>query len=218
MSEPLVVTAHLSKLYNRGSSSVKALVDATCTISPGARIAIVGPSGSGKSTLLHLLAGLDTPTGGEISWPALGLRETLLPGKIGYVFQSPSLLAPLTVLENVELPLLLTDTPPEEARRAALEILLRMDLINLSDKLPDELSGGQCQRIAVARALITRPALILADEPTGQLDHPTAWHFFNILLDMIEGSATALVISTHDQVVARRMQEIWSMKHGILEV
>lgn len=217
MAEILASLIQGKRVYTRGASSIVALVSATCTIRARDRIALVGRSGSGKSTLLHLLAGLDTPTSGTISWPALGAFETLRPAKIGVVFQSQSLLAPLTVLENVEIPLLLQQVNGREARKAAVDALHRVQLSSLAEKLPEELSGGQAQRVVVARALASHPQLILADEPTGQLDHPTAHHLFDVLLDSLEGTDTALVVATHDMAIAERMQTIWHMDHGILE-
>lgn len=214
----LVDVRGAGRTYLIDERPVAALASATCLVSPGAHVALVGPSGSGKSTLLHLMGGLDSPTSGEISWPALGTRETLRPEKVAFVFQTPSLLAPLTVVENVELPLLLGRAGTKDARRAALDALERIELSSIADKLPEELSGGQTQRVAVARALAYRPDLILADEPTGQLDHPTAKHLFDVLLASLEGTETALVVATHDAVVARRMDERWRMIHGVLEV
>lgn len=218
MSEVLVDVREAGRTYRLGASTVAALVSATCEVSSGSRIALVGPSGSGKSTLLHLMGALDAPTTGRISWPGLGEREALRPEKIAFVFQTPSLLAPLTVVENVELPLLLGHNGAKEARRAALETLDHIELADIKDKLPEELSGGQAQRVAVARALAYRPALILADEPTGQLDHPTASHLFDVLLSSLEGTDIALVVATHDMAIAERMHERWRMRHGVLEV
>ncbi len=206
------------RTYPRGKIPVVALASATCAVMPGDRIALVGPSGSGKSTLLHLLGGLDMPTSGILAWPALGARETLRPGKIGVIFQMPSLLAPLTVVENVEIPMLLRHVAAKEARAAALDALERIELSSIAEKLPEELSGGQAQRVAVARALACQPKLILADEPTGQLDHPTAQHLFDVLLASLEGTDTALLVATHDMTVAERMHMVWRMQHGILEV
>ena len=217
MSEILASIQNAGRTYTRGKTSVVALVSATGTIQTGDRIALVGQSGSGKSTLLHLLAGIDSPTSGDITWPALGTRETLRPGKVGVVFQSQSLLAPFTVVENVEVPLLLAQVNAQEARKAALSALERMRLTALVEKLPEELSGGQAQRVAVARALASRPRLILADEPTGQLDHPTAQYLFDVLLASLEGTDTALVVATHDMTIAERMQTVWHMQHGHLE-
>jgi len=218
MPELLVYIQNGARTYSRGGSTIVALASATCAILPGDRIALVGPSGSGKSTLLHLLGGLDTPTSGSLAWPALGPRETLRPGKIGFVFQMPSLLAPLTVVENVEIPLLLGNSSAEKARAAALDALERIDLLSIAEKLPEELSGGQAQRVAVARALASHPKLILADEPTGQLDHPTAQHLFDVLLAALDGTDIALLVATHDMTVAERMPFRWRMQHGVLEV
>lgn len=217
MPEVLAYIQNGERTYRRGNTPVVALVSATCAIMPGDRIALVGPSGSGKSTLLHLLGGLDTPTSGILAWPALGARETLRPGKIGFVFQTQSLLAPMTVVENVEIPLLLGQVSAEKARATALDMLERIELESLAEKLPEELSGGQAQRVAIARALTCGPKLILADEPTGQLDHPTAQHLFDVLLAALEGTDTALLVATHDMTVAERMHTLWRMQHGILE-
>jgi len=217
MPSDLVAEAiDVGRVFGANGSEVVALQHATCRIHRGDRIALVGPSGSGKSTLLHLLAALDEPTTGTVTWPALGERNTLRPSKISFVFQTESLLAPLTVLENIEVPRLLAGSNANEARNDASEILGALDLGALADKLPEEISGGQAQRAAVARSLITRPALILADEPTGQLDHHTAAHLLDLLLRRLEGSDTALVIATHDPVVAGRMKTQWTMDHGVL--
>ena len=218
MPEVLAYIQNGGRVYRRGNTPVLALVSATCAIMPGDRIALVGPSGSGKSTLLHLLGGLDTPTSGMLAWPALGARETLRPGKIGFVFQTQSLLAPMTVIENVEIPLLLGQVSAEKARATALDMLELIGLESLAEKLPEELSGGQAQRVAMARALVCGPKLILADEPTGQLDHPTAQHLFDVLLAALEDTDTALLVATHDMTVAERMHTVWRMQHGTLEV
>jgi len=216
-SGALATTQQARRLYQRGGATVVALQEATCTIAPGDRIALVGRSGSGKSTLLHLLGGLDTPTSGTVAWPALGARDTLRPTQVAFVFQMPSLLPPLTVVENVELPLLLGGIDAPTARAAAYDALERIDLAALADQLPEELSGGQAQRVAVARALAYRPRLILADEPTGQLDRPTAQHLFDILLAALAGTDTALVVATHDRSMADRLAQRWQMRQGILE-
>lgn len=214
-----LVEAHaVGRTYRRGQTPIVALASATCSVAGGDRIALVGPSGSGKSTLLHLMAGLEVPTTGTLTWPALGERSGLRPAKVALVFQTPSLLAPLTVVENVELPLLLGRVAPDVARAAALDALERLELAYIAEKLPEELSGGQAQRVAMARALAYRPQLILADEPTGQLDHSTAQHEFDVLFAALAGTETALVVATHDSAVAARMAQSWAMHHGILEV
>jgi putative ABC transport system ATP-binding protein/lipoprotein-releasing system ATP-binding protein len=216
MTEILIKAENVGRTYQRGETAVVALASATCRVVPGDRIALMGPSGSGKSTLLYLMGGLDTPTSGTIVWPSLGSRATLRPAKIAFVFQMPSLLAPLTVVENVELPLLLGRKPTDLARKAAIEMLEQLGLSAIANKLPEELSGGQAQRVAIARALASRPQLILADEPTGQLDHPTAKLLFDVLLATLAGTNTALVVATHDRTVAERLDSLWSMEHGIL--
>ena len=217
-NQALVSCHQVGRTYYRGAAPVVALADVTATVIARDRIALVGPSGGGKSTLLQLMAGLDTQTEGEIHWPGLGDRTSLRPWKIGYVFQSQSLLAPLTVVENVELPLLLVGESAASSRSRALGILAQLDLAAISDKLPEELSGGQSQRVAVARAFVARPKLILADEPTGQLDHPTAQRLFDVLLDSLTGSDAALVVATHDLAIAERLPVQWRMVHGHLEV
>ena len=142
--------------------------------------------------------------------------KTLRPSKISFVFQTESLLAPLTVLENIEVPRLLGGSNAQEARNDASEILSALDLVALADKLPEEISGGQAQRAAVARSLITKPALILADEPTGQLDHQTSKRLLDLLLRRLKGSDVALVIATHDPIIASRMKTQWTIEHGLL--
>jgi ABC-type lipoprotein export system ATPase subunit len=212
-----LVEAHDASRTYPGYVPVIALTSATCLVIPGDRIAVIGPSGSGKSTLLYLLAGLEMPTSGNVTWPALGPREGLRPAKVAFVFQVPSLLAPLTAVENVELPLLLDHVEEKAARQAALAALEKVELSGIAESLPEELSGGQAQRVAMARALAYRPKLILADEPTGQLDHPTARHLFDVLLTVLEDTDTALVVATHDLTVAGRMHKTWHMHHGVLE-
>ena len=217
MSEPLIVCAGAGRTYGRGPTATVALQATDCVISAGARVALVGPSGSGKSTLLHLLAGLDEPTVGTVTWPGIGAREQLRPGPVAVVFQGPSLLAPLTVEENVALPLVLdgeTDTRARQAARDALELL---DLVELADKLPEELSGGQAQRVAVSRALAGRATVILADEPTGQLDHASGSAVVDVLLAAADHAGAALVVSTHDPTVAHRLADRWELHSGRLD-
>lgn len=218
MDDVFISMQDVSRTYRQGQTSVTAVVDATCTVKQRDHIAVVGPSGSGKSTLLHLLGGLDLPSTGQVSWPALGLRSGLRPMKIGFIFQTQSLLAPLNAVENVELPLLLAGVDAGTARSAAVIALESLRLGTLAEKLPEELSGGQMQRIAVARTLACHPQVILADEPTGQLDHPTAKQLFDTLLDLLQDSDAALVVATHDLSLAERMNQRWLMRHGTLEV
>ena len=217
MPETFVEFRQLGRTFRHGATPVVALAGATAWVQAGDRIAVVGPSGCGKSTLLHLMSGLDTPSEGYIAWPALGDQASLRPHQVGFVFQTQSLLAPLTVVENVELPLLLVGEPAETARARALQTLAQIDLDAVAEKLPEELSGGQAQRVAVARAFVGRPRLILADEPSGQLDHPTAQHLFDVLLASLAESDTALVVATHDLAIAERLPIPWRMRHGRLE-
>jgi ABC-type lipoprotein export system ATPase subunit len=217
MDRIFVSVNNAGRTYIRGKIPVEAISSVTCAVCPGDRIAVVGSSGSGKSTLLNLMGGLDAPTSGSISWPELGPKEGLRPKKIGIIFQSESLLAPLTVVENVELPLLLEGLDPSKARISALEALRDIALDSIAEKLPEELSGGQAQRVAVARTLASGPKLILADEPTGQLDHPTAQRLFDVFLASIENSDAALVVATHDPAIARRMNTVWKIQYGKLE-
>jgi ABC-type lipoprotein export system ATPase subunit len=212
----LVRCDDVARTFGTGAAAVVAVRRVTCEIRSGRRVAVTGPSGSGKSTLLHLLAGLDEPTVGRITWPALGGRDALRPGSVGVVFQGPSLLAPLDVLENVALPLILGGAADAEARAAAAAALDRLDLLSLRDKLPEELSGGQAQRVALARALAGRPRLILADEPTGQLDSLNAHLVVDALLRSAEETGAALVVSTHDARIAGRLEEPWRRADGQL--
>lgn len=216
--EVLVRCDGLARTFGSGASAVVAVHGATCEVRAGDRIALMGPSGSGKTTLLHLIAGLDDATVGTISWPGLGDRATLRPGPLAIVFQSPSLLPPLDVIENVALPLLLQGVDRETARYAAEQALRRLGLSELANKLPEEISGGQAQRVAVARVLAGRPKLILADEPTGQLDHVTGGLVIDVLLQAASELGAALIINTHDPVVADRLPQRWNMASGRLTI
>ncbi len=213
---PLVEAVGLARTYGSGRSSVVAVHGATFSLAEGQRVGLTGPSGSGKSTLLHLIAGLEIPTGGTITWPCLA-GAPLRPGPVAVVFQAPSLLDPLDVVENVALPLILAGVGTSEAREAALAALDRLDLDRLADRLPGELSGGQAQRVAVARALAGRPRLLLADEPTGQLDHVSGTTVVDALLEVAGRTGCGLVISTHDPAVAERLPEGWVMVDGRLD-
>ena len=217
MTDILVQADGISKEYQRrGGETVRALSDATCRIEAGQRIAVVGASGSGKSTLLHLLGGLIAPTSGQITWPALGERAGLQPTKVQFAFQSASLFPALTVLRNVALPLVLAGRP-DGANDKAIVMLDHFGLGDLAQKLPEELSGGQAQRVAMVRALTMMPRLILADEPTGQLDSPTARTFLDAVLQQAEGQGAGIVIATHDPAVAARMDLHWSIERGHLK-
>ena len=217
MSETLIACEAVSRWYADGPQQFAALTDVSCSVRAGARIAVIGPSGSGKSTLLHLMAGLEHPSNGQISWPALGTASELRPSQLSIVFQNPSLLPNLTALENVELCWLLSQHDSSEAGFAAQRALETLGLLELANRLPSELSGGQMQRVAVARALVTKPKVLLADEPTGQLDRATAHSLLRAMLQFADGSGAALVIATHDPDVALRLESQWSIRYGKLQ-
>jgi ABC-type lipoprotein export system ATPase subunit len=215
---PLVRCERLTRTYGQGQAATVALQATNCEVHVGQRIALVGSSGSGKSTLLHLMAGLDDPTTGAVSWPAIGKREELRPARVAVVFQGPSLLPPLSVLENTALPLVIGGMTDVEAQQVARRALGTLDLEELADKLPEEISGGQAQRVAVARALAGSPSLILADEPTGQLDSVNGAAVIDVLLAASAHAGAALLISTHDLQVAARLPERWEIHSGELNL
>jgi ABC-type lipoprotein export system ATPase subunit len=214
---PLVRCEGVARTYGSGPMATVALQPTDCAVFAGQVIGLVGPSGSGKSTLLHLMAGLDDPTVGSVTWPAIGSRDELRSGRVAVVFQGPSLLPPLTVLENVALPLVIGGMTNHDAREVARTALFTLDLDELADELPEEISGGQAQRVAVARALAGQPSLILADEPTGQLDRTNGAAVVDVLLAASHHAGSALVISTHDLTVAGRLPERWAMHSGQIE-
>lgn len=209
----LVTCQDLARVYGRGTDAVVAVHGITCELRPGDRIAITGPSGSGKTTLLHLLAGLDRPTAGRITWPQLSDQPR---GRVGVVFQGPSLLPPLDVAQNVALPLLIAGLSESDARERALVALAAIGLAELAGSLPEELSGGQAQRVAVARVLAGEPRLVIADEPTAQLDAGLARQVADLLNGVASRLNAALVIATHDPMVAARLPETWTMNNGTL--
>ncbi|MEV4137171.1 ABC transporter ATP-binding protein [Dactylosporangium sp. NPDC049742] len=193
-----------------------AVRDVSCVVPAAARIAVTGVSGSGKTTLLHIVAGIDEPTAGTARWPSIGGHPRSHPGLVGVVLQRPGLLPALDVAENVSLPLLLAGRTPDAAREAAAETLARLDLTDLSTRLPHELSGGQAQRVAVARAVAADPGLIVADEPTAALDSTGAAHLVDVLLAAADRLGAALVVATHDDAVAGRLEHRWRMANGVV--
>lgn len=214
--EILVDVRGAGRSYQTGGVTTEALRLATCSVHAGDRIVVVGRSGSGKSTLLHLMAGLDEPTAGTVTWPALGDRQALRPERIGMMFQAQSLVPWLDVAENVALPLQLAGRT-QRANNEAMAALQRFELDHLAGKLPEELSGGQAQRVSLVRALVTAPRLLLADEPTGQLDHKTAAHLLDTMFGWARETGAALVVATHDPLVVERFATRWQMQHGVLD-
>jgi putative ABC transport system ATP-binding protein len=213
--DALVICEGVSRVFGTGSGAVVAVHGTSCVIETGARVAVIGSSGSGKSTLLHLIAGLEQPSVGSVTWPGLPLAPDRA-FEIGVVFQSPSLVPALTVEENTALPLILAATPDGEWRSRAAEALAAVGLGDLAGRLPEELSGGQGQRVAVARVLAQRPRLVLADEPTGQLDRASGQHLMEVLLSTATRTGAAVVVSTHDRAVADRLETHWYMDEGRL--
>ena len=216
MNDIVVRAKGLRRQFGNGQGTVVAIDEATFEIHRGDRIALTGPSGSGKTSLLHLIAALDQPSGGVIEWPALGEAKDLRPGPVAIAFQGQSLLPPLTVAENVALPVLLAGGTEAEAATAAAALIERLGLSDVASKLPEEISGGQAQRAGVARALMGGPQLILADEPTGQLDRSSAARLVDVLLQQAEATAAALVVATHDAEIAERLPLRWSMTGRIV--
>ena len=215
MSDVLVEARSATRMYGDKTHAFTAVHAATCRVVVGDRIALVGPSGSGKSTLLYLLAGLELLSEGAVVWPSLAAGTRPIPSAAGFIFQAPNLL-PLTAVENVELPLLISDTRAEIARATAMAMLAEFGLSDIADRFADDLSGGQAERIGAARALVSRPSLIFADEPTGQVDSATAQLVIGQLLSAADRSDAAVIVATHDECVARRLATRWTMSHGRL--
>ena len=217
MADDLVRLQSVSRRFQTRGGTIEAISNVTCSIKRGDRIAIMGDSGSGKSTLMALMANLDTPSEGSISWPGFEPGARLRPRHIGVAFQSPSLLPSLTIAENVEVPLVIAGDTTEAGERVA-SALASAGLAHAANRLPEELSGGQAQRAGVARAMVTSPHLLLADEPTGQLDQNTARQLIDMLFGWAERSGAAIVIATHDHALARHFRTIWHINHGRLEI
>jgi ABC-type lipoprotein export system ATPase subunit len=216
VTDVLVRCDTVGRTYGRGEHAVVALHDVSCTVRTADRIALVGPSGSGKSTLLHLMAGLDRCTSGSVVWPRWDGSPFGHPARAGLVFQEASLISSLSAIENAAFPLLIQGIDPQEAHERAGEALALVGILGVANQEPDELSGGQAQRVAVARALATQPTLVLADEPTGKLDSATGVHVIDLLLRACAEVDAGLVVATHDRVVARRMDASWELHDGDL--
>ncbi len=220
---PLITTHNLTRSYQVGSETVNALRGIDMTVSPGQFIAVVGRSGSGKTTLLNILAGLDKPTDGQVLFQdrdlgAMNEKELteIRRHKIGFVFQSFGLLPLLSAFENVELPLRIAGARTKEREARTRETLEIVGLWNRSKHRPYELSGGEQQRVAIARAIVNNPPLILADEPTGELDSTNARAIFGLFKDMVKEQGISVLSATHDSTLLAMADEVKEIRDGHL--
>lgn len=221
----LITAKGLFKTYRTGEIDVKAIRGVDFDIEPASFVSFVGPSGSGKTTLLNMIGFLDTPTSGTLT-----VADTDVSGldrnssaqfrgeNIGFIFQDFNLIPILTAFENVEYPLMMVQNRPvKERRQRVMSILDAVGMADMKDKFPDQLSGGQKQRIAVARALVTEPKLVLADEPTANLDHATAMNILNLMKEMRDSSGTTFIFSTHDPKIMAEAEVTFTLEDGVLK-
>jgi putative ABC transport system ATP-binding protein len=220
---PLLVAEGVAKVYRTGDLSVEALADLDLTVHAGELVAVMGPSGSGKTTLLNCLSGLDDIDAGRVLVGGRDLfamsdaeRTEHRARSMGFVFQSFNLIPVFTALENVELPLLLVGSSPKVSRTAAQEMLARVGLGHRGDHLPNQMSGGEQQRVTIARALVGRPAIVWADEPTGNLDTSMAAQVMELLLELNQEQGQSIVLVTHDQTIGRSAERLLLMRDGRL--
>jgi putative ABC transport system ATP-binding protein len=220
----IVVAKKITKTYETGKVAVQALKNLSFTIDAGTIVSFIGPSGSGKTTLLNLIGCLDKPTEGTLE--IAGVNASSLDrkrsaefrgGNIGFIFQDFNLVPILTVYENVEYPLIMVrNTPAEERKKLVRALLEEVEMSDQADKFPDQISGGQKQRVAIARALVTKPKLVLADEPTANLDHKTAYMILTLMKKMRDELKTTFIFSTHDPKIVGEAEVIYTIEDGAL--
>ena len=223
MTQPILEARDVHKSFKQGPVTLEVLQGVAMSVAPGERVAIVGASGSGKTTLLQILGGLDRPTTGHVFVDGQDIHEqseqqrgALRNRALGFVYQFHHLLPEFSALENVAMPLLVRRMKVADARAKARHILDRVGLGQRLNHRPDQLSGGERQRAAVARALVTEPKIVLADEPTGNLDGSNAESVFALMLELNRELQTSLIVVTHDMRLASRMERIYAIERGVL--
>jgi len=220
----LITAENIQKDYKTGEVTVKALKGVSFEIAPASFVSFVGPSGSGKTTLLNLIGCLDKPSDGKLIVADTNVLHldrkqsaSFRGSNIGFIFQDFNLLPVLTVYENIEYPLLMVQsTPASERKKRVTALLDAVGMIDQKDKYPDQISGGQKQRVAIARALVTNPKLVLADEPTANLDHKTAYMVIDLMKKMRDEFRTTFIFSTHDQKIVGEAEVIFTLEDGNL--
>jgi len=220
----LVTAENLTKVYGIGEVEVEALKSVSFRIEPASFISFIGPSGSGKTTLLNLIGCLDKPTSGILKVADVNTSDltrkkaaAFRGNNLGFIFQDFNLIPVLTVYENVEYPLLIVkNVPAEERKNRVISLLKTVGMIDQKNKYPDQISGGQKQRVAVARALVTNPRLVLADEPTANLDSKTAFMVIDIMRQMKEEFGVTFIFSTHDPKIVSEVEAVYTLQDGML--
>tara|TARA_Y100000296_G_scaffold33491_1_gene38767 strand:+ start:586 stop:1296 length:711 start_codon:yes stop_codon:yes gene_type:complete len=221
--QDVLICSNINKTYQDGSNATPVLHDVSLSIKAGEHVAILGSSGSGKSTLLHILGGLDKPSSGEVEFNGKSLGKLsgnalakLRNDEMGFIYQFHHLLGEFTALENVAMPLRIRGRSIKEAHTKAKAMLEEVGLSHRTDHLPSTMSGGERQRVAIARALVTEPSVVLADEPTGNLDDSTGEQIYKLLTSLSEKKGTAFVVVTHDIALAAKMDRVLKIKDGRL--
>ncbi len=221
--QDVLICSNINKTYQDGSNATPVLHDVSLSIKAGEHVAILGSSGSGKSTLLHILGGLDKPSSGEVEFNGKSLGKLsgnalakLRNDEMGFIYQFHHLLGEFTALENVAMPLRIRGRSIKEAHTKAKAMLEEVGLSHRTDHLPSTMSGGERQRVAIARALVTEPSVVLADEPTGNLDDSTGEQIYKLLTSLSEKKGTAFVVVTHDIALAAKMDRVLKIKNGRL--